>query len=81
MMPKRLFRRERLFFVITGLVEGMLTALTLATGKMLQPGDSLTGDLAVRIGLASGFPTAVVFFAAEYARQRGNCCAWHTSST
>jgi len=68
---KRFFRREWLFFVITGLVEGMLTALTLATGKMLRPGDALTGSLAVRIGLAAGFPTAVVFFAAEYARQRG----------
>jgi VIT1/CCC1 family predicted Fe2+/Mn2+ transporter len=27
--------------------------------------------LALRIGLAAGFPTAVVFLAAEYARQRG----------
>jgi VIT1/CCC1 family predicted Fe2+/Mn2+ transporter len=68
--PSRLVRRERLFFVITGLVEGMLTVLTLAAGKMLHPEESITGDLALRIGLAAGFPTAVVFFAAEYARQR-----------
>ena len=70
MMSKHLIRRERLFFVITGLVEGMLTALTLVAGKMLRPGESITGDLALRIGLAAGFPTVVVFFAAEYARQR-----------
>lgn len=68
---RRLLRRERLFFVITGFVEGMLTALTLASGKMLGQGDALTTGLAIRIGLASGFPTAAVFFAAEYARQRG----------
>ena len=70
MTSKRLIRRDRLFFVITGLVEGMLTALTLTAGKMLRPGESITGDLALRIGMAAGFPTVVVFFAAEYARQR-----------
>ena len=63
-MPKRLIRRERVFFVITGLVEGMLTVLTLTAGKMLDPGESITGDLGLRIGLAAGFPTVVVFFAA-----------------
>lgn len=71
MTARRRLQRERMFFVITGLVEGMLTALTLASGKMLRSGESVTADLALRIGLASGFPTAVVFFAAEYARQRG----------
>ena len=33
MTTKRFFRRAWLFFVITGLVECMLTALTLAAGK------------------------------------------------
>ncbi len=70
MTSKPFIGRERLFFVITGLVEGMLTALTLAAGKMLRPGESIAGDLALRIGMAAGFPTIVVFFAAEYARQR-----------
>ena len=69
-MPKHHIRRELLFFLITGLVEGMLTALTLVAGKMLRPGEGITGDLALRIGLAAGFPTTVVFFTAEYARQR-----------
>ena len=70
MTSKRLYQRELLFFLITGTVEGMLTALTLVTGKMLRPDEIITGDLALRIGLAAGFPTVVVFFAAEYARQR-----------
>jgi predicted membrane protein (TIGR00267 family) len=67
---KRRLRHEQWFFVITGLVEGMLTALTLATGKMLRSGESISAGFAVRIALAAGFPTVVVFFAAEYARQR-----------
>lgn len=71
MKAKRQLQREQLFFVVTGLVEGMLTALVLASGRMLRTGDGITAGLALRIGLASGFPTAVVFFAAEYARQRG----------
>jgi VIT1/CCC1 family predicted Fe2+/Mn2+ transporter len=66
-----LFRREQVFFIVTGLAEGIMTALTLAAGKILDADSMLTIGLAVRIGLASGFPTAVVFFAAEYARQRG----------
>lgn len=70
MTPKRFRRREWLFFIITGLIEGMLTALTLASGKILRPGESITHDLALHIGLAAGFSTIVVFFAAEYARQR-----------
>lgn len=70
MTSKQLIRRERLFFIITGLVEGFLTALTLASGKMLRPDENITADLAMRIGLAAGFPTVIVFFAAEYARQR-----------
>jgi hypothetical protein len=76
---KRLYQRELLFFLITGTVEGMLTALTLVTGKMLRPDEIITGDLALRIGLAAGFPTIVVFLPPNtHARDR-NYCAWLTS--
>jgi predicted membrane protein (TIGR00267 family) len=67
---KRPLRQEHLFFIITGLVEGMLTALTLATAKMLHSSESISTGLAIRIALAAGLPTVVVLFAAEYARQR-----------
>jgi hypothetical protein len=46
-MPKPFIRRERLFFVITGLLEGILTALILAAGKILRPDESITSDLAI----------------------------------
>jgi VIT1/CCC1 family predicted Fe2+/Mn2+ transporter len=72
MMPRwRLQSIQLFFFIVTGFAEGILTALTLAAGRILAPGsESLTG-LAVRVGLAAGFPEAVVFFAAEYSRQQG----------
>lgn len=63
-------KREWLFFVVTGLAEGILTALVLATGRILAPSGALGPALAVKIGLAAGCPETVVFFAAEYARQR-----------
>ncbi|MBB3181198.1 VIT1/CCC1 transporter family protein [Variovorax sp. Sphag1AA] len=49
----------------------MLTALILATGKILDGSALLDLDLAVRVGIVAGCPEVVVFFAAEYARQRG----------
>jgi hypothetical protein len=62
--------RERLFFVVTGLAEGMLTALLLATTRMLEPAQAGMATLAVKIGMVAACPEMVVFFAAEYARQR-----------
>jgi VIT1/CCC1 family predicted Fe2+/Mn2+ transporter len=61
-----------LFFVVTGLAEGILTAMILAAGRMLEHGGTITASLALRIGLAAGLPEAVVFFAAEYAGQNGD---------
>jgi len=72
-MPRRHLHSDQvLFFVVTGFAEGILTAMTLAAGRILDPaGGSMTG-LAVRIGLVAGLPDAVVFFAAEYSRQQGS---------
>jgi VIT1/CCC1 family predicted Fe2+/Mn2+ transporter len=61
---------DTLFFVVTGLAEGMLTALILAAGRMLEANSGVTAGLAARVGAAAALPEAVVFFAAEYSRQR-----------
>jgi VIT1/CCC1 family predicted Fe2+/Mn2+ transporter len=61
---------QTLFFVVIGLAEGILTALTLAAGRILAPEAASMTGLAVRVGLAAGLPEAVVFFAAEYSRQQ-----------
>lgn len=65
-------RGQLLFFVITGLAEGILTAMILAAGRILEPSGAATAGLAVRVGLVAGLPEAVVFFAAEYSRQQGD---------
>ena len=70
MIPPWLRTRESLFFVVTGLAEGILTALVLTAGAILRPGHLPSLGLAVKIGLAAGCPETLVFFAAEYARQR-----------
>jgi len=70
-IPKWLRKRENLFFIVTGLAEGILTALILSAGKILEPSHTLTASLGLKIGIAAGCPETVVFFAAEYARQRG----------
>lgn len=71
MIPKWLRKRENLFFIVTGLAEGILTALILATGQILEPSHTLSATLGLKMGIAAGCPETVVFFAAEYARQRG----------
>ena len=62
---------ELLFFVVTGSAEGILTAMTLAAGRMLEHDSAAMAGLALRAGLVAGVPDAVVFFAAEYSRQQG----------
>jgi VIT1/CCC1 family predicted Fe2+/Mn2+ transporter len=66
-----LFRREHMFALLIGVVDGILTALTLAAGRVLSVADALDSTLAFRISAASALSGALVFFVAEYARQRG----------
>jgi VIT1/CCC1 family predicted Fe2+/Mn2+ transporter len=66
-----LFRRERMFALLIGAVDGILTALTLAAGRVLSTDSTLGLTLALRIPAASALSGAFVFFVAEYARQRG----------
>lgn len=80
MTSKRLYQRELLFFLITGTVEGMLTALTLVTGKMLRPGEGITATWRcasdwLRVFLRSSFSLPLN----TRARDR-NYCAWRTNS-
>ena len=57
--------------ITAGLVDGILNALTLASGRLLAtdaPG--ATADLAFRVGAASALTTIFVFFVAHYAELR-----------
>jgi predicted membrane protein (TIGR00267 family) len=65
------FRREHLFPFVIGPVDGILTALTLAAGRIVSPNEPMDMPLALRIALAASLSGGFVFFVAEYARLRG----------
>jgi hypothetical protein len=56
--------------VTAGLVDGILNALTLASGRLLRPGPGADFDLAWRVGAATAVTTLFVFFVAHYAELR-----------
>jgi VIT1/CCC1 family predicted Fe2+/Mn2+ transporter len=56
--------------VTAGLVDGILNALTLASGRLTGAGGGATLNLTVRIGLAASLTTLFVFFVAHYAELR-----------
>jgi predicted membrane protein (TIGR00267 family) len=63
-------RRYRLDLV-AGFCDGILTALTLASGKILDSNSSVTAGLALRVAAAAGISGAFTFFVAHYAELRG----------
>jgi predicted membrane protein (TIGR00267 family) len=63
-------QRGRVFALVIGVTDGVLTALTLAAARVVSSADPLTVNLAVRIAAASSLSGMFVFFAAEYIHQR-----------
>jgi VIT1/CCC1 family predicted Fe2+/Mn2+ transporter len=57
--------------VVLGLSDGILTALTLSAGRLVNANESLTFILAARIAIASLASGAFVFFVSNYSRLRG----------
>jgi predicted membrane protein (TIGR00267 family) len=66
-----LFKRENSFALVIGLTDGILTALTLTAGRMLDAANPITLELALRISIAAAISGVVVYFTAEYVRLRG----------
>lgn len=57
--------------VVAGLIDGILNALTLAAGRLANAGgEGATLSLAVRVSVAAGATTIVVFFIAHYSQLR-----------
>jgi predicted membrane protein (TIGR00267 family) len=56
--------------IVAGIVDGILTALTLTAAKLLDPIASLDMSLAFRVSVAAGATTIFVFFVAHYAELR-----------
>jgi predicted membrane protein (TIGR00267 family) len=55
------------FDLVAGLGDGILTALTLAGGKLLGPEAAMSFDLALRVAVAAAVSGAFIFFVAHYA--------------
>jgi VIT1/CCC1 family predicted Fe2+/Mn2+ transporter len=63
--------REHLFASVIGLADGILTALTLAAGKVIGSHQAIEGMLALRIATAGSASGAFIFFVAQYSHLRG----------
>ncbi len=65
-----LLGREHAFPLITGLTDGILTALTLGAGKVFELNKPIKADLMWRLAGAAALSAAVIFFVADYSRLR-----------
>lgn len=63
--------KEALLPAALGLADGILNALTLASGNLLKSGEHVTVGLAVRVSIAALVTAAFAVFVAEYADARG----------
>jgi VIT1/CCC1 family predicted Fe2+/Mn2+ transporter len=68
---QRLFGGGVLMPVVFGLSDGILTALTLSAGRLVNANENLTVGLATRIAVAALVSGAFVFFVSNYSRLRG----------
>jgi VIT1/CCC1 family predicted Fe2+/Mn2+ transporter len=66
-----IFQRKHIFALVIGLTDGILTALTLGSSKVISSTEPITIGLALRISSASSLSGVFVFFTAEYVRMRG----------
>jgi VIT1/CCC1 family predicted Fe2+/Mn2+ transporter len=66
-----IFQRDRSLPLVTGLCDGILTALTLAAGRMLDPAQPMTLGLALRVAAGALASGVFIFFVGHYATLRG----------
>lgn len=67
----RIHRRRLRLDVVAGLTDGILTALTLGSGRLVADAAPITGVLALRVAGAAAISGVFVFFVAHYADLRG----------
>lgn len=68
-MSRRIFNRRQAFAAVLGLTDGILSSLTLAAGRLIEPRGGLSLSLMLRVGGASALAGGVVFFTAEVAQR------------
>jgi len=62
--------RRQLFAWMLGLIDGILTVLTLATGHVLRLDDPVTLSLAIKVAFATSLSGACIYFFSEYSNLR-----------
>jgi predicted membrane protein (TIGR00267 family) len=67
---KQLTKLKTRFYVVAGFSDGLLTALTLAGGKIINPESSMTFNLALRVGLYAAITGVFIYFLAHYQELR-----------
>ncbi len=65
-----LWRRENLLPLVLGFSDGILTALTLAAGRLMTAGQPVSFSLGLRIAAGAFASGAFVFFVARYSELR-----------
>ncbi len=68
-MSKKVTTKKYAFAVVLGLTDGILTALTLAAGRILGSRNGVSLSIGLRVATASALAGGVVFFTAELARR------------
>jgi predicted membrane protein (TIGR00267 family) len=58
------------FHLVAGLCDGILTALTLGSGRLFEAGAPMSFNLAWRVAVAGGVSGMFMFFVAQYAELR-----------
>lgn len=62
---------KQIFAIVMGFIDGILSVLTLATGRVLSNrNEGFSFNLAIRVSLVTALSGAFVFFISEYSRQR-----------
>lgn len=67
------FLKKNLFALVLGLIDGILSVLTLATGKVLDKmGEGFSLNLALRVAFVTAISGCFVYFISEYSKQRNS---------
>jgi predicted membrane protein (TIGR00267 family) len=64
-------KHHALLPTVTGLADGILTALTLAAGQLTGPSHEMSMSRGIKIAVAALVSSAFVFYVAHYAQLRG----------
>lgn len=65
------FIQKQLFSILLGLIDGILTVLTLATGKILdKPYSAMSLGFATRLAFVTSISGACVYFISQYSKER-----------